>query len=92
MPTQFFCVNLHAFKNNLWMKMRKMNWAVLFAAFVSVIGFSSCLDNEEGEDAFCYLILSANTKEYTLTAKYSDSTESTILLKINARLVTAVAE
>lgn len=53
---------------------------------------SSILDNEEGEDAFCYLILSANTKEYTLTAKYSDSTESTILLKINARLVTAVAE
>lgn len=31
------------------MKMRKMNWAVLFAAFVSVIGFSSCLDNEEGD-------------------------------------------
>ena len=53
---------------------------------------SSILDNEEGEDAFCYLILSANTKEYVLTSKYSDSTKSTVGLKITARLVTAVAE
>lgn len=53
---------------------------------------SSVLDNEEGEDAYCYLILSANTKEYVFTVKYSDSTESVIKIKIDARLVTAVSE
>lgn len=53
---------------------------------------SGLLDNDEGEDAFCYLILSANTKEYTLTAKYSDSTTSEIKLEIDATLVTATAE
>ena len=53
---------------------------------------SSILDNEDGEDAFCYLILSANIKDYTLTAKYSDSTSSVVKVKIDARLVTAVSE
>ena len=50
------------------------------------------LDNEDGDDAFCYLILSANTKSYTLTATYSDKTSSVIKLKIDATLATAVAE
>ena len=53
---------------------------------------SSLLDNEDGEDAYCNLILSANTKEYSLIAKYSDDTSSEIKLKIDATLVTAVAE
>ena len=53
---------------------------------------SSLLDNKDGEDAYCNLILSANTKEYTLISKYSDDTTSEIKLKINATLVTAVAE
>lgn len=53
---------------------------------------SDLLDNESGEDAFCYLILSANTKEYTLTSKYTDSTESQVKLKIEANLVSAEAE
>lgn len=53
---------------------------------------SSLLDNDSSEDAFCYLILSANTKEYTLKSKYTDSTESEIKLQIEATLVTAEAE
>lgn len=53
---------------------------------------SDLLDNKSSEDAYCNLILSANTKEYSLTCKYSDSTTSTIKLKIDANLVTAVAE
>lgn len=50
------------------------------------------LDNEAGEDAYTYLVLSANTKEYTLTTVYTDDTESVISLKINATLATATAE
>ena len=50
------------------------------------------LDNEENDDAFCYLILSANTKEYTMTATYTDKTSSVIKLKIEATLATAVSE
>ena len=53
---------------------------------------SDLLDNESSEDAFCYLILSANTKEYTLTSKYTDSTQSVVKLKIEASLVSAKAE
>lgn len=53
---------------------------------------SSLLDNESSDDAFCYLILSANTKSYTLTASYSDSTKSEIKLTIDANLVTAKTE
>lgn len=53
---------------------------------------SSLLDNESSEDAFCYLILSANTKIYTLTAGYSDSTKSEIKIIIDANLVTAKTE
>lgn len=34
--------------------MKKMKWAVLFAALVSVVGFSSCLDSEEGESYDLY--------------------------------------
>ena len=53
---------------------------------------SSLLDNEAGEDAYCNLILSANTKEYTLIARYSDDTSSMVKLRIDATLVTAVEE
>lgn len=52
----------------------------------------SLLDNESSGDAFCYLILSANTKEYTLTSTYTDSTTSVITVKIDATLVTAKSE
>lgn len=53
---------------------------------------SGLLDNESGDDAYCYLILSANTKTYTLTSTYTDSTSSKITLNINATLVTASEE
>ena len=53
---------------------------------------SSLLENEDGEDAYCNLILSANTKEYSLISKYSDDTVSEIKLLIDATLVTAKAE
>lgn len=50
------------------------------------------LDNESGEDAFSNIILSANSKNYTITAKYTDGHSSTINIIINATLVTAEAE
>lgn len=53
---------------------------------------SGLLDNESGDDAYCYLILSANTKQYSLTSTYTDSTSSKITLNINATLVTANEE
>ena len=53
---------------------------------------SSLLDNEDGEDAYCRLILSANTKEYILMSKYTDGTISELKIKIEATLVTAMAE
>ena len=53
---------------------------------------TSLLDNESGEDAYTYLVLSANTKNYTLKAVYTDDTESVITVKIDATLATASAE
>ena len=53
---------------------------------------SNLLDNESGEDAFCYLILSANTKEYNLTARYTDGVEFVSKVKIDATLVSAKSE
>ena len=53
---------------------------------------SELLDNESGEDAFCYLILSANTKEYKLTSRYTDGVESEVEIEIEASLVTATTE
>ena len=50
------------------------------------------LDNDEKEDAFCYLILSANTKTYTFTSTYSDKTTSTVKLTIDATLATATTD
>ena len=50
------------------------------------------LDNESGEDAFCYLVLSANTKEYEFTAKYTDGVESVFKMKIEATLSSAKSE
>lgn len=50
------------------------------------------LDSEDGEDAFCYLILSAKTEEYKLVSTYTDGTESSIKLEIVATLATATAE
>ena len=53
---------------------------------------SELLDNEKGEDAFCYLVLSANTKEYELTSRYTDGTESVVSIKIEASLSSAKSE
>lgn len=53
---------------------------------------SDLLDSESDEDAFCYLILSANTKEYSLKACYSDDTCSTINVSISATLLETNAE
>ena len=50
------------------------------------------LDSDEGEDAYSYLILSANTKNYTLTSTYSDRTTSVINLKIDATLATSTLD
>lgn len=57
-----------------------------------VDSISNLLDNKPSEDAYCNLILSANTKNYILTCKYSDSTESVIKITVDADLVTAVSE
>ena len=53
---------------------------------------SELLDNEDGEDAFCYLVLSANTTEYTFKTTYSDKSESEVKLKISATLATATED
>lgn len=53
---------------------------------------SELLDNESGEDAYTNLVLSANTKEYTLTAKYTDESVSEIEIEIKATLATGEAE
>ena len=53
---------------------------------------SDLLDNEDGEDAFCYLVLSANTKEYEFKVTYTDKTTSEFSLKINATLATAIED
>ena len=50
------------------------------------------LDNESGEDAYCGLILSANTKNYQLTIKYTDGYESVVKIEINATLAEASVE
>ena len=47
---------------------------------------SDLLDNESGEDAFCYLVLPANISEYTFSATYTDSTTAQIKLIIDAEL------
>lgn len=47
---------------------------------------SNLLDNDASEDAFCYLILSANTKEYEIMSKYTDGVESNFKIKIEATL------
>ena len=53
---------------------------------------SDLLDNESGEDSYCNLILSANTKEYKLITEYSDGHESVLNLKIEATLASSSAE
>lgn len=53
---------------------------------------SDLLDSESDEDAYCYLILSASTKEYELTSKYTDGTTSEIDVEIKATLLTAVED
>ena len=50
------------------------------------------LDSKDGEDAYVYLVLSANTEEYKLTSTYTDGTVSVLELKITATLATASAE
>ena len=53
---------------------------------------SDLLDNEDGEDAYCYLVLSANTKDYKFKIHYTDHTTNEINLKINATLATAIED
>lgn len=53
---------------------------------------SDLLDNESGEDAYCDLVLSANTKTYKLKTTYSDHTTSEITLSIDATLATSSEE
>lgn len=47
--------------------MKKMKWAVLFAALVMMVGFTSCLSNEEGEsyDLIEYVTVSSSYMGYT---------------------------
>lgn len=53
-----------------------MKWAVLFAALVSVIGFSSCLDSEEGEtyDLYEYVTVENYMGSATLVGDQSGIT------------------
>lgn len=53
---------------------------------------SELLDNEASEDAYTNLVLSANTKEYTLTAKYTDESTSAVKVVVKATLAVASAE
>lgn len=53
---------------------------------------SELLDNNDGEDAYCLLVLSAGTKKYDLVCNYSDRSRSVISLKIEAALVSAEEE
>jgi len=50
------------------------------------------LDNEDNEDAYCHLVLSANTKNYTFKATYSDKSTSIIKLNVDATLATSTEE
>ena len=65
----------------------------VFATDSSVENYSGSLtdllDSGAGEDAYTNLVLSAQTKSYTLTTKYTDNTESVINVKINATLANA---
>ncbi|MBQ8520274.1 MAG: hypothetical protein IJ456_02610 [Bacteroides sp.] len=56
--------------------MKKMKWAVLFAALVSVFGFSSCLDSEEGEsyDLYEYVTVDSYMGTATLVGDQSGYT------------------
>lgn len=53
---------------------------------------SDLLDSESGEDAYTYLVLSANTKNYTLKSTYSDKTTSEVKVTINATLATSTED
>lgn len=74
----------------------KGNMTKVFGADDSVENYAgpltSLLDNESGEDAYTNLILSAHTKDYELTAKYTDGTESKLEIEITATLATAEAQ
>ena len=56
--------------------MKKMKWAVLFAALVSVFGFSSCLDSEEGTsyDLYEYVTVDSYMGVATLVGDQSGIT------------------
>lgn len=45
--------------------MKKMKLAVVFAAFVSVFGFSSCLDDGESGPAQLQWVVNVNDGSYT---------------------------
>ena len=50
------------------------------------------LDNDKGDDASCDLVLSANTKNYTIKAIYTDDKENDLKIKIDATLATSSEE
>lgn len=49
--------------------MKKLKWAVLFAAFVSVFGFSSCLESEKGNTYDLYEYVTVRGFGSTVTMK-----------------------
>lgn len=53
---------------------------------------SDLLDNDGGDDSYCNLLLSAQTKNYTLKAIYTDGTTREMKINITATLATASAE
>ena len=50
------------------------------------------LDSEDGEDAYCNLVLSANTSSYDALIKYTDGQEVNLSIEIVATLATASAQ
>ena len=56
--------------------MKKMKWAVLFAALVSVFGFSSCLESEKGDtyDLYEYVTIRGTGTSVTMKGDVSGCT------------------
>lgn len=50
---------------------------------------SDLFDNDDGEDAYTNLILSANTKKYTIVSTYSDGSNSQIEIYVDATLASS---
>ena len=54
--------------------MKKMKWAVLFAALVTMIGFTSCLSSEEGETYDLYEYVTVSSGYMGMTSLIGDQT------------------